>query len=373
MVSYAHCIKEDAARRGLLYLGTENGMYVSFDDGETWQPLQMNLPHTPVYGLAVQERFHDLVIATYGRGFWILDDLTPLQHLTPQVLAESAHLFPPLPAYRFRQITNDSVIREDEVSAGNDPPYGAGVNYYLKTAPAGTVAITILDSKGQVVRVLPGTNIVGINRIHWNLRYETSTPIQMRTTRRSSDGGQFAILAPPGTYSVKLSVDGREFTQPLTVIKDPHSGGTEADIQAQMTTLFELRRDMDRAAGVVNAIEMARSQIEALVRVVDDQTITKAAEALNQKLIAVEENLVELRVRASGGSKLARKLSYLANELASSDFKPTNQQLEVQKLLEERFATLRGLFDSLRTRDLSALNELLRQRKVPHIITTEAQ
>jgi len=314
------------------------------------------------------------VVWTVARGFWILDDLTPLQQLTPEVLGESTHLFPPRPAYRFRQITNDSVIREDEVSAGNDPPYGAGINYYLKqTAPAGTVTITILDSKGQVVRVLPGTSIVGINRIHWNLRYEASTPIQMRTTRRSSDGGQLAILAPPGSYRVKLSVGGRELTQPLTVIKDPHSGGTEADIQAQMTTLFELGRDMDRAADLVNATEMARSQIEALVKVVDDQTITKAADALNQKLIAVEENLVELRVRAGGGSKLARKLSYLASELASSDFKPTNQQLDVQKLLEERLATCQGQLDAVRARDLPVFNELLRQRKVPHIITTEAQ
>ena len=263
-------------RRGLLYLGTENGMYVSFDDGENWQPLQMNLPHAPVYGIQVQERFNDLVIATYGRGFWILDDLTPLQQLTPQVMQESAHLFPPMPAYRFRQITNDSVIREDEVAAGNDPPYGAGINYYLKTAPADPVTITILDQKGQVVRTLAGTNNAGINRVHWNLRGERTKQIQLRTGpqyapdmrvgregRPAPDGGRLAILHPPGSYTVKLSVGGREFTQPLTVIKDPHSGGTEADIQAQMTTLFELRRDMERAADLVNDIEVARSQIEA--------------------------------------------------------------------------------------------------------------
>jgi hypothetical protein len=109
------------------------------------------------------------------------------------------------------------------------------------------------------------------------------------------------------------------------------------------------------------------------VTFVDDQTITKAADALNQKLIAVEENLVELKVRASGGSKLARKLWYLASELASSDFKPTNQQLDVQQLLEERLATCQGQLDALRARDLPLFNELLRQRKVPHIITTEAQ
>jgi photosystem II stability/assembly factor-like uncharacterized protein len=375
MLSYAHCIKEDPVRRGLLYLGTENAMYASFDDGENWQPLQMNLPHAPVYGIQVQERFHDLVIATYGRGFWILDDLTPLQQLTPQVLAESAHLFPPLPAYRFRQITNDSVIREAEVAAGNDPPYGAGITYYLKTAPAGNVTITILDQKGQEVRTLPGTNAIGINRIHWNLRYEPNKPIWMRTRPlgaantlnvregwRSPDGGQLSILAPPGPYTVKLSVAGREFTQPLTVTKDPHSAGTEADIQAQMTTLFELRRDMERAADLVNGIEVARSQLERLAGGIDDHAIKKASDELNQKLIAVEENLVELQVRARGGSKLARKLSYLASELASSDFKPTNQQLQVQKLLAERLATCEAQFDGLRARDLSALKALLWQR-----------
>src|SRR5437870_13704820 len=136
MLSYAHCIKEDPVRHGLLYVGTETGMYVSFDDGENWQPLQMNLPHTPVYGLAVQERFHDLVIATYGRGFWILDDLTPLQQLTPQVLSADAHLFTPRPAYRFRAITSEAGSPEDP-TVGRNPAYGASINYYLKSAPAG--------------------------------------------------------------------------------------------------------------------------------------------------------------------------------------------------------------------------------------------
>ena len=105
MLSYAHCVREDPVRRGLLYLGTENGIYVSFDDGDDWQPLQMNLPHAPVYWITVQEHFNDLVIATYGRGFWILDDITPLRQLTPQVISADAHLFTPRPAYRFRAIT----------------------------------------------------------------------------------------------------------------------------------------------------------------------------------------------------------------------------------------------------------------------------
>jgi hypothetical protein len=391
MISYAHCIKEDPVRRGLLYLGTENGMWVSFDAGENWQPLQMNLPRAPVYGIAVQERFHDLVIATYGRGFWILDDLTPLQQLTPQVLGESAHLFPPLPAYRFRQITNDSVIREDEIAAGDDPPYGAGINYYLKTAPVGKVTITIVDQQGQVVRTLEGTNAVGINRIHWNLRGERTRQIQMRTSpqyapdvrvgpegwRPAPDGGRLAILQPPGSYTVKLSVGGREFSQPLTVIKDPHSGGTEAEIQAQMTTLFALHRDLERAADLVNGIEMARSQIERLVRSVEDEAIKKTADALDQKLMAIEQNLVDLRQTGragrSWGSKLASNLSKLASQLAASDFKPTNQQLEVQKLHEELLSNCETQFRAIRERELTELNQLLQKRNIPPVIVTAAR
>jgi photosystem II stability/assembly factor-like uncharacterized protein len=385
MLSWAHCIKEDPVRRGLLYLGTENGMYVSFDAGENWQPLQNNLPRSPVYGIQVQERFHDLVVATYGRGFWILDDVSPLQQLTSQVLAESVHLFPPLPAYRYRQITNDSVIREDEVSAGNDPPYGAGINYYLKTAPAGDVTVTILDQKGQAVRTLEGTKNIGINRIHWNLRGERTSQMQLRTSpqyapdvpvgpggwRPAPGAGRLAILQPPGSYTVKLSIGDRELTRPLTVIKDPHSGGTEADIQAQMLTLAELRRDIERATDLVNGIEVARSQIERLAGIVEDETIKKAADELNQKLMTVEQNIIDLRLTGragrSWGSRLASNLSHLANQLANSDFKPTNQQLEVQKLHEALLSKCENEFKAIRERELAEFNRLLQTRNIPHV------
>ena len=153
MLSYAHCIREDPVRRGLLYLGTENAIYVSFDDGENWQSLQTNMPHAPVYWIAVQEHFNDLVIATYGRGFWILDDLTPLQQLTPQVLSGDAHLFAPRAAYRFRDITQEASAFNDP-TAGQNPPYGAAINYYLRTPPAGDVTVSILDGQNQVVRTL---------------------------------------------------------------------------------------------------------------------------------------------------------------------------------------------------------------------------
>src|ERR1019366_9489185 len=127
-VSYAHVIREDPVRRGLLYLGTESALHVSFDDGEHWQPMQANLPPAPVYGLVIQEHFNDLVVETYGRGFWILDDLGPLQKLTPEVTAEAVHLFPLRAAYRFRNI-NGNVSMSDDPTAGQNPAYGADINY----------------------------------------------------------------------------------------------------------------------------------------------------------------------------------------------------------------------------------------------------
>jgi dienelactone hydrolase len=194
--------------------------------------------------------------------------------------------------------------------------------------------------------------------------------------RPAPDGGRLAILQPPGSYTVRLSVGGRELSQPLTVIKDPYSGGSEADIQAQMTTLFQLRRDLERAADLVNGIEVARSQIERLERLVEDDDIKKTAGELNHKLIAIEQNLVDLRQTGrsgrSWGSRLASNLSKLASQLATSDFKPTNQQLEVQKLHEELLANCETQFKAIRERELTEFNQLLQKRNIPHVIITAA-
>jgi photosystem II stability/assembly factor-like uncharacterized protein len=386
MLSYAHWIKEDPVRRGLLYLGTENAIYVSFDDGETWQSLQNNLPHAPVYGITVQEHFNDLVVATYGRGLWILDDITPLQQLTPQVLGADAYLFPPRPAYRFRDITPISA-QEDEPSAGENPPYGASINYYVKAAPVGNVTITVLDPKGQVVRTLTGPKAPGLNRLYWDLRHEPTTQVRLRTSplhapwlRVGPDGwrdgvgvGRLSILAPPGIYTIQLSLGGKQLTQKLEVRKDPHSGGTEADIQAQMQILAELRRDLETAVEIVNQIELVRSQIYNLGSVVDDAEIKKAGDELDKKLIDLESHLYE--VRLTGGqdslrwaSPLISNTQHLANGLENSDFKPTDQQTEMLGLNRERLRGYRRLLDGLLTKDLGAFNEVLRGRKLPNII-----
>jgi len=180
-LSYAHVVREDPVRRGLLYLGTEGGLYVSFNDGEQWQPLQTNLPHAPVYWITIQEHFNDLVIATYGRGFWILDDLSPLQQLTTQVAGADAHLFPPRAAYRFRDITQEASAFQDP-TVGQNPPYGAAINYYLRTPPAGDVTVSILDDQNRVIRTLPAPKTAGLNRVHWDLRDEPSSELRLRTS-----------------------------------------------------------------------------------------------------------------------------------------------------------------------------------------------
>ena len=295
-LSYAHSIYADPFHKGLLFLGTENALYVSYDDGGNWLPLQNNLPHAPVYGIVEQKHFHDLVLATYGRGFWILDDITPLEQMSAQVLDSDAYLFAPRPAYRYRGYT-PTVQPSYEPSQGFNPPYGADINYYLKSAPNQDVRISILDGNGDVVRTLPGTKNPGINRVWWNLESQPAPaePVVLRTHpvyapwmkpgpngRRVRSG--LSIMEPPGTYTVKLTAGGKEYTQPLTVLKDPHSGGTVAGIQAQMAFLQKAQANLKVAGTMMNQLEVIRGQLENLpADEASNSTVKSAADALDQK------------------------------------------------------------------------------------------
>jgi photosystem II stability/assembly factor-like uncharacterized protein len=371
MLSYTHCIREDPVRRGLLYVGTENGLYVSYDDGEKWEPLQSNLPRVPVYWMVVQEHFNDLVVGTYGRGFWILDDLTPIQQMNQTVRDASAYLFPPHATYRFRASAQPVTMSEDP-SEGQNPPYGAAISYYLKSAPAGDVKIKIEDAKGQLVRTLNGTKNVGLNRITWNLESEQTTEVRMRTspeyapeikvgpdgTRNAPGAGRLSILMPPGNYTVKLSVGGQDLAQPLILKKDPNSGGTEADINEQTTMMLELRKDLESGAQMVNQIEFIRAQ---LLQLTSTSTLL-AADGLNKILTDIEDQLIQRKLTGQGQDtvrwppKLLTKISYLAGGLASGDFAPTKQQREVHALLRQQLAGLRQRLDEVLRQDLGALN-----------------
>jgi hypothetical protein len=194
-------------------------------------------------------------------------------------------------------------------------------------------------------------------------------------TRSAPGAGRLSILAPPGTYTVQVSVGGKQFTQKLEVRKDPNSGGSDADIQQQMKVLTEIAADIDQAADMINRLELVRSQIAYLSRIIPDQVIRKGGDELDRKLVDLETNLIEVRMTGQGqdgvrwGAKLQGKLVYLANGLMSGDFGPTAQQLEVQKVLQGRLRSLGSDLETLFTRDVGAFNEQLRARNLPTIVT----
>ena len=389
-LSYAHVVREDPVRRGMLYLGTENALYVSFDDGNGWQPLQANLPHAPVYWLTVQEQFHDLVVATYGRGFWILDDITPLEQLTPDIAAREVHLFQPRDAYRFRAIQGPAGIGEDP-TAGVDPPYGASITYWLTSVPTGDVKLVILDAAGDTVRTLQATNDVGLNRVWWNLRGEPTAqarihmkPLYADWVKVPSEGlpapsvGRISRLEPPGTYTVQLIVGDDAFAQPLVVLKDPHSAGSETDIRAQDAFVRALQSDMNAAVDLINQLELMRSQVASLRLVLQgDQSaadVRAAADSLADKLTAVEGKLHQLKITGRGQdvirwpAMLSEKIAYLAGGIDDADFPPTSQQLEVKELLEQELTAVQHEFQQVVSADVAAFNALLEQKGLAGVV-----
>ena len=379
MLSYTKIIIEDTKRQGLLYVGTENAIYVSFDDGDNWQPLQNNLPAAPVSGIVIQEHFNDLVVGTYGRGFWIFDDLAPLQQLTPEVMASGSHLFAPRDAYRFRPITPPSVPYDDP-TVGRDPEYGAYINYWLAAAASETPTVEIVDGMGAVVRTLDGSNDAGVNRIHWDLRDEPNGPISLYTRPmyaehiavgeegRPAGGAQISILMPPGQYTVRLNVDGESHEQPLTVIKDPHSAGSEADIAQQIAFLKDVRADVVAAGEAVHRVEALRVQLQTMARFAEDETLSGAISDLEGKLEELQGTLVDLRQTGQGqdavrfAARLLSKLGYLTNALSVADFPPTDQEMEVKGILHEQLEAHLSAVETLIAEDVAALNEMLRTR-----------
>jgi photosystem II stability/assembly factor-like uncharacterized protein len=388
-LSFARHLLEDPVRPGLLYLGTENALYLSFDDGENWQSLMTNLPASPMYGLVVQEHFNDLVVGTYGRGFWILDDVTPLQQLTAQVAASNAHLFAPRPVYRFHGITSPMSMPNDP-SNGQNPPYGASINYWVTSE--NDVTIRIADSSGETIRTLNESAEPGLNRVWWNLRTAPGTEIKFRTAplyadwvelgpdRWRSGGRGPSILVPPGSYTVTLEVGGNQYTQPLEVRKDPNSDGTEADIAAQTAMIMGLRDDFNAAAELVNRTEWIRRQLYDLTPVLQDkgglEAIVAAAGELDSNLIAVESKLVQLMITGTGQDRvrypamLLGRIQYLADVVATADFAPADQHREVHQLLKERLASYRTELDQLQV-DLAAFNAMLRERDLPPVFDQE--
>jgi hypothetical protein len=269
-----HAVREDTVQRGLLYAGTERGVFVSFDDGGHWQKLQLNLPATPVHDLMVKG--DDLAIATHGRGFWILDDVTPLRQIRPNTKPADVVLYAPEQAIRLYY--PDDVDSRHPV--GQNPPAGALIDYYFKDAPKGEVTIDILDSSGKLIRHLSSTHSdkqqqppewpdrivlvdkipasAGMNRLVWDLRM--SDPVQIPGAFYSDQAPRGPIVAP-GQFQVKLTVGGASQTVPLTVVIDPRAAGSEAAVQAKTALAVAVTADIDALHRAVNGVRAAEAKL----------------------------------------------------------------------------------------------------------------
>jgi photosystem II stability/assembly factor-like uncharacterized protein len=348
-LSYAHVIREDPARKGLLYLGTENGLYVSFDDGGEWQPLQNDLPHAPVYGMVIQPHVHDLVVATYGRGFYILDDLTPLEQWAPAISGKSVALLKPRDQYRFRTVA-DPFTEMDDIVSGHNPPDGAALNFWLKPGAKDSakkdeptkdsVTLTIANAGGTIVRTLKAPAKPGLNRTYWDLRAERTKEAKLRASPLYSDWfavtdegqkapgiGRYAVLEPPGTYTVTLKYAGVQESQPLVILKDPMSGGSEKEIASQMETQGAIVADLNDAVTQINDLEIVRGQLTDLVELAGKDSaladLKTATEPLMTKLVAVERQLYQMQLTGRGQdavrwpAQITEQLFYLAGSVGA--------------------------------------------------------
>ena len=379
-VSYTHIVREDPVRQGLLYAGTEQGLYISFDDGANWQSFQSNVPHAPVYWITVQQRFNDLVLATYGRGFYILDDITPLRTLDTKSMGEALHLFAPRSAtYRFRGAEDPYCCADDPNNiAGWTPPYGAGISFWLKSgSDKDSATVTIADSTGTVVRTMNVAAKTGLNRAWWDLRGERTTEARIRVSPPYSpwltvtaDGraapafGRYAILQPPGKYTATVTFGKEKASQPFVVLKDPASAGSEATIAEQLALEKSLVADINTAADLVNGIEKMRAQLalfKAQASGADKAKTVAQIDSMDAKLVKVEGEIRQVRATGRGQdanrqpSRIAEHLLYLAGTVGNSDMQPTSQAKEVAKELHGELMNAKAQADALLKADVAGL------------------
>ncbi|HLV80146.1 MAG TPA: hypothetical protein VKT32_07665, partial [Chthonomonadaceae bacterium] len=311
--SFARVIRADTHRKGLLFAGTESGVYVSFDDGDQWQPLQRNLPNTSYRDMVVKD--NDLVVGTYGRGFWILDDISPLRQMTPALASEPAHLFQPAEAIRVRRNVNGDTPFPPEVPHALNPPNGAIIYYTLGARPSSDLTLDVRDAQGRLVRHLSSAPVPplsdppppvpdfwvaqpaplpaapGLNRACWDLRYD-SPPAFTHSYEINANPGQTppspqGPLALPGVYTISLTVDGKSYTRTLTVKNDPRSPASERDLQEEHALQMQLYTCAQEAWDGYHQVERVRASVAAILKAKPPAEVQTAAKTFDEKLAAV--------------------------------------------------------------------------------------
>ncbi len=411
---FARVIREDPGRRGLLYVGTETGLYVSFDDGETWQSFQANLPVVPVYDLFVKD--DDLLAATHGRSFWILDDLSQVRQIGPEIADKAFHLAKPRRTFRLpspfgsrkassgknyqlslggivtyteRKGAHNEVVRTF-LDSGENPPDGVVTTYYIKEPPKEMATLTYLDAQGNVIKTfssvapegekpeeadLRAPAGAGMNRFLWNMRYPDARRIPQD---KSLEGAGVGPLAVPGTYQVVLTVDGQASPpETFEIVKDPRVAASQEDLQAQFDLLMRVRDRLSEANDAVVELRSVRQQVdewESRARGGPSaQAVEEAATGLKEKLGAVEDDLIQVGFRGARDRlhlpvKLNRKLAELLTVVGSADFAPARQMVEVFHDVSEKIDNPLGRLQEVMDVDVPQFINLVHEVEVPAIV-----
>ncbi|PYP99520.1 MAG: glycosyl hydrolase, partial [Acidobacteria bacterium] len=385
--SFVRAIREDPVRKGLLYAGTETGVFVSFDDGGRWQPLKLNLPTVPIHDLVVKG--DDLVLATHGRAFWILDDLAPLRQWNDAVAAADFHLFTPSSAWRFRGGSGRGSFQ------GQNPPTGAVLYYQLAKAQT-SVNLEVLDGSGKVIRtykseeevvpdkplperpepeekpeVMPKT--AGLHRFVWDLRYDKP---KLVGSAIFDMGPPDMPMVLPGTYQVRLNAGAQSLTVPVEVKLDPRVTTSSADLRQQFDMMVELRDLLARAHGTILEIRAVRQQLKALKDRLGEsppgKPVVTAADALDTKMSPFEAGLIQVKARSSQDmcnwpTMLNSKIAWLSNVVDSADAAPTRQAQELLAELKARTDARIAPWKEALAKDVAALNALMQKEGIPAV------
>lgn len=381
--AFVHVVREDPAKAGLLYAGTEQGVFVSFDDGGHWQKLQLNLPPSPIHDLQVKG--DDLVAATHGRSFWILDDLKPLRQITSDTAAQDVVLFKPQTALHLSY--------PDEVNTrrpvGENPPAGALIDYVLKNKPDGEVTVDILDAGGKLMRHLSSTKTMkevqppewpdrivpndlipaaaGMNRLVWDLRMSDPEQIPGAFYSGATPRGP---RVPPGQYTVRLTVGGKNVEQPLKVAADPRSIGSEAAIRVKAELQLAVLHDIDRLHHAVNGIRQTR---ETLTKAQASLGAGAALDAQVASLLAtldpIEQELIQVNMKGSEANlafpgKLNEQFASFAASQDDADTEPTRQHRAMYKALHAQLDGQIAKWERVRAGPLAALDAKLKKAGV---------
>ncbi len=388
-ISYCRMVKEDPVNPNLLYLGTENALYFSLDTGSNWQSLMTNLPSSPMYWMDIPGHFNDLVVGTYGRGIWILDDLTPIQQFTNEVSSSPVHLFNPKDAYRLHPV---SMVMQffKEASFGDDPPAGTSLHYWLSKEMEDSVSLVIANDVGKTVRTIKHKGKPGINRVWWDFKEDPTTQVVLRTKplyapwyslddqrTRKSLVPPMSLMASPGNYTVTLEAEGVEpQAQGFQLIKDPNSEGTLNDIHQQKELLDKIRLDFEAMSLAVNEAEKLRRQLKDLAPLVSSEMSGQIME-LDSVVTGVENQVIQLKHTGKGQDvirlpgMLMEKMSYLASTIAIADFKPADQYVEVYEKLHSEWLEVQKVWEQVKKQDIASLDNAMKENQVGPLIIGE--